>query len=165
MTDLKKIGYFSRTHGLNGALVLQFEPKLNLSNHAKFLFLPINSIPTPFKIKETIRLNQQRAFILDGFPSKEAAGSLINKDVLAKTSDIITETSNPHEMLIGYSVVDENKEKIGIIQEIEEMPAQSMLHVEGKKMYLLPMVDAFILEIDHQNRTIIYQAPDGLLDL
>ncbi|MHB8146264.1 MAG: ribosome maturation factor RimM [Vulcanimicrobiaceae bacterium] len=63
--------------------------------------------------------------------------------------------------LIGCKVVGRNGEQYGLVERVEHYPANDMLLVDGR---MLPMVKAFICEIDIADRRIVVDVPPGLLD-
>ena len=79
--------------------------------------------------------------------------------------------------LEGYSVLDTSFGKLGRVVRIEENPAHPLMVVDrganegssdeddGSSELLIPVVDAFIDEINEEERIIYTSIPDGLLDL
>lgn len=63
--------------------------------------------------------------------------------------------------LVGCAVVDEIGKPYGCVERIEHHPANDMLIVDGR---MLPMVRAFIREIDLVHKRIVVTPPPGLLD-
>ncbi|MGB6986750.1 MAG: ribosome maturation factor RimM [Candidatus Aquilonibacter sp.] len=64
--------------------------------------------------------------------------------------------------LVGCAVVDANGTPYGAVERVEHYPASDMLVVGGR---LLPMVGAFIKNIDIKKREIVVDdLPHGLLD-
>jgi len=63
--------------------------------------------------------------------------------------------------LAGCNVVGSNGERYGSVDGVEHYPANDMLLVGGR---MLPMVKAFIREIDIVARRIVVEVPPGLLD-
>lgn len=70
-----------------------------------------------------------------------------------------------HEVL-HFEVIDEQRGKLGEINEILEYPAQavfSILHPKGE--ILIPIVDEYIKKVDRENRIIEINAPSDLIDI
>ena len=66
--------------------------------------------------------------------------------------------------LIGCTVFDEDKNKIGEVVDIMENPTQNLLEVDtGKKIALIPFVAEFIKDVDIKNKTIIVHIIEGLI--
>lgn len=70
-----------------------------------------------------------------------------------------------HE-IIGYTAIDENFGEIGVIKGINDTTSQALFEIdrEGKEV-LIPMIDDFIKKLDRDQKTILLQVPDGLIDL
>ena len=66
--------------------------------------------------------------------------------------------------IIGFNVIS-NGSSIGSIIDVIENTAQNLFLIEGEKEFLVPAVEAFIKEIDHQNKIVYLELPEGLLDL
>lgn len=67
-----------------------------------------------------------------------------------------------HE-LQGCHVFNQHGEDTGVVSEILETGANLVLRVqEGSHMYLLPFVDAFVREVDPEEKKIIMEEQDGL---
>ncbi len=70
-----------------------------------------------------------------------------------------------HEV-IGFSIHDTEKGRIGIITSINDRSAQPLfvIDADGKEV-LIPMIDEFIQKVDRTKKEIILQIPQGLIDL
>lgn len=68
--------------------------------------------------------------------------------------------------LLGFTVVDAAFGPIGLITEVIEGPAQALLKIQGDtEEILVPYVDEFIKQIDHESQKVNTVMPQGLLDL
>ena len=70
-----------------------------------------------------------------------------------------------HE-IIGFKLVEKGIE-IGAISHVIEQGLQALFEVEATngKMHLIPIHDDFLVKVDRNNKTIVVQLPEGLLDL
>lgn len=67
--------------------------------------------------------------------------------------------------LVGMDVVDDKGRSQGRVREVYLYPSQDLLEVQyGEQVYLLPLVKAFVRLIDRENRRIVVQLPEGLLE-
>ena len=69
--------------------------------------------------------------------------------------------------LIGMQVVTDAGEALGEVSDVIQNTAQDLFEVkmaDGRKV-LIPKVDAFVLDIDAQQRRITVHVQEGLLDL
>lgn len=114
-------------------------------------------------IVETFRMHQKHALVK--FKGLES----IN-DVTELVSGMISIEINPEDEarialfdLIGCSVVEDTM-TIGTVVEVLDMPAHAVLKVETTtKMVMIPLVDAFVLNIDKHQKVITIQSIEGLL--
>lgn len=70
-----------------------------------------------------------------------------------------------HEV-IGFTMKDKNYGEVGTITGINDTTAQALFEVENNGTeILIPMNDEFILNVDRENKTILVETPEGLIDL
>lgn len=70
-----------------------------------------------------------------------------------------------HEV-IGFDAEDERLGNIGKIVSINDSSAQPLFEIlKGETEILIPMIDDFIVKIDRENKKVVLNTPDGLVDL
>lgn len=70
-----------------------------------------------------------------------------------------------HEV-IGFEIEDKQKGVFGKIQSINDSTAQPLFEVlNGDVEILVPMIDQFLVKVDRENKKIIMDLPDGLIDM
>lgn len=70
-----------------------------------------------------------------------------------------------HE-IIGFTIEDVNFGKVGIIKSINDSTAQELFEIDRDGIeILIPMNDEFIKKVDRDNKTILVETPEGLIDL
>ncbi|MEF2560354.1 MAG: 16S rRNA processing protein RimM [Eggerthellaceae bacterium] len=74
--------------------------------------------------------------------------------------------------VLGYSVIDVHKGRLGSVVRVEENPAHPLLVIESSAgdvsqsaQILVPVVDEFILGVDDDAQQISVDVPAGLLEL
>jgi len=68
--------------------------------------------------------------------------------------------------IVGYKVEDKNHGSLGEISNVIEHPGNILMCIEGDfNEILIPMIDAFILDIDHNKKLIRVDTPEGLIEL
>jgi len=174
--QLKQIGSFTKTHGIQGDLALYLNENVSFDLIDKGIvekeavFVEIDGIPVPFFIAENgIRQLNDNTLLLrfDDLDEKKAS-KLVTCQVYLNTTGITTTNQKPEEdpnEWIDYTVIDKNLGKIGQVQEfidLKENPMLSILH--HKKELLLPLISDFIVSIDTENETITTNLPEGYLD-
>ncbi len=61
---------------------------------------------------------------------------------------------------------DERLGDIGIITGVNDNSAQALFEIKkGDIEILVPMIDDFIVKVDRENKAIILNTPEGLVDL
>ena len=70
-----------------------------------------------------------------------------------------------HE-IIGFTVKDTNFGDVGIITGINDTTAQALFEIDRNGIeILIPMNDHFIQKVDKENKVILVETPEGLIDL
>lgn len=70
-----------------------------------------------------------------------------------------------HEV-IGFQVEDKRLGNVGIIQSINDSTAQPLFEVlKGKAEILIPMIDHFLVKIDRDNKKVVMDLPEGLIEM
>jgi 16S rRNA processing protein RimM len=79
-----------------------------------------------------------------------------------------------HEV-IGFEVEDQRLGVVGKIQSINDSTAQPLFEVlngeidssgsEQAKQILIPMIDHFLVKIDRENKIVIMDLPEGLIEM
>ena len=164
-----KIGKLVAVHGLKGELVLKHElgKKTSLKG-LQAIFIEINKssfIPwfiTAAKIKSEDEIYLQ----LETIDSREAAAKLTQKEVWLSEDDFKKHAAkSAPASLLGYTIVD-NDTPLGEIQEVIEQPHQLLCRIEiNKKEVLIPLHEEFLIKLDHKNKKVFVQLPEGLLDI
>lgn len=105
---------------------------------------------------------------LDGVSDRDAAESLRGCTVLVAASNLEQLPRGEHYWfeLIGCRVWLPDESPLGTVREIWETGAHDVLVVEGddRRRHLIPAVDAFVREIDVEERRIRIEPIPGLLD-
>lgn len=159
---LREVGYFSKTHGLKGWLVLKSSADFDVEQ-VNVLFLKTASGEAPYFIENIKEAGNNLAFLLETIDTVEKARELINKPVLIDEKFIL---ESEEEDFNGYKIEFSGLAISGNIQGIIDMPGNSLFDVTIKgKQVLLPYTDDFIVEIDNKKKRIEYNAPEGLLDV
>jgi 16S rRNA processing protein RimM len=70
-----------------------------------------------------------------------------------------------HE-IIGFDAEDQRLGNIGKIVGVNDTSAQALFEIKkGDIEILVPMIDHFIIKVDRENKKIILDTPEGLIDL
>ncbi len=156
----------SRLHGLKGEVEISFRDK------SYFASLPILNENTPVIIngKEFIILkikkkNKSFVFQIKDIEDIESAKELIGCDIYIDSKYLpeLDEDTFYEAELIGYKIIDENKNIYGEIIDIYSLPSSYVFDIalsENNKKVSIPFVKAYFGKSDKINKTIeIIQKP------
>ena len=84
------------------------------------------------------------------------------KTLLEKVEDAEIEL----DYFVGFDLIDKQAGLIGEIAEIDQTTENALFVVlRDDEELLIPVGDDYIREIDHENKKICVELPEGLLDL
>jgi 16S rRNA processing protein RimM len=162
--DFIVAGTVDKTHGTKGEL------RITLSIDKPFkewAFLEIQGKPVPFYIQSIQSTFDDGALLrLQDVDSVEKASAYIGHTLLAlrgkrKKAEVYAEDN-----FTGFKLIDEQLGEIGTVEAIEEYPNQLLIRTQYKgEEVLIPAVEAFIQEINEDEKTIYLQLPEGLLEI
>ena len=70
-----------------------------------------------------------------------------------------------HEV-VGFTIEDVNFGKVGVITGINDSTSQALFEIDRNGIeILIPMNDEFIKKVDRENKIILVETPEGLIDL
>ena len=170
--DLLEIGFVRKLKGFQGLIKVatkeQFEDALV---NASFIFINMDGSKVPFGI-ERVELANDVVLKLDQVTSSEDATALVGKELYLPVSlfddeDLGSKTSDGlyYGHVHGYSLIDTAGKKVGTIEIVEQYPGQEMatLTMPNGRSALVPLVDAYILEVDQEASTIKMDLPEGVI--
>jgi 16S rRNA processing protein RimM len=100
--------------------------------------------------------------------TEEEADALLGNDLYLPMQLLPKLTGNKfyfHEV-IGFEVEDKRLGIVGIIQSINDSTAQPLFEVlNGEVEILIPMIDHFLVKIDRENKKVIMDLPEGLIEM
>lgn len=170
MSDFISVAKILNFHGINGELKLGFTKGKNeqIAN-LKEVFLFINGNYKPFKVS-SVRFHKQFAIMkLKEFNNINEVLTFKGENVyiLRKTvEDNLKQNEYLIDDLIGSEVFNQNNEKIGVVKNIEENAAGSLLAITTTKHTncLIPFINQFVTKVDTLKKQIIINEIEGLID-
>jgi len=168
--DCEKVGFFKKTHGVYGELVLEFEPQFEYSiENANRFFVELEGLLVPFFVlEEGFRFKTENSAIItfDGVVSEKYAKRMVGSSVYLFKNEIIEMPDEQFESQFeDYMLVDEKFGEIGIIEQIDNYSGNIVITVNyrGKEL-LVPFNEDFIILIDEQNKVLKLRLPEGLIE-
>jgi 16S rRNA processing protein RimM len=168
--DFYYLGRILKTFGNKGQLIILFDvDDSTLYKNLESVFVEIDHERVPFFI-ESMELQPNDKAIVSFFDidSKEEAESFVTKELFLPLSALPKKSGNDfynHE-IIGFTVIDEHLGDIGIVEDLVEMPMQTLLQVRNKgREILIPVVDEIVKKVNRKTKTITVDTPEGLVEL
>lgn len=163
------IGYITKTKGLKGEVQLFFEFDAYEDLDFDVLFADMNGKMVPFFVaSHKLYPNSTGLFYFDDVDHIDKAQALVKKKIYLPLNKMPErdEDDFTYEDLEGFVVTDETKGELGKIIAINEYPQQFVATVLYKeKEILFPLNEDMIIEIDEDEKTILVNLPEGLLDI
>ena len=164
-----RIGKIAAARGLEGGVVLtHILKKQGWLKVGDPIFIAVQrDSRIPFFVQEVVWKNDGECDLrLEEVDSPETAKGLAGKEVFAEEKLVGDSGSDSPLLYIGFSMVDKQLGAVGIIEDVYQAGPQwlAQLTVNGKEA-LVPLVDAFIVEVNTRNKFIRTDLPDGLLDV
>lgn len=161
--DLSVIGYFSKTHGVKGQLIIKSDKDFSIED-VKAIFIETSTGLAPYFVKELSEANAGFIIELEDVNAIEKAKLLIGKQVFIKT-ELIEEQEEDFNWM-GFEVIDNKYGLLGTVFSVTDNGQQILLSILYKeKEIILPLVDAFIEKIDENKKKLFFNAPEGLIDV
>ena len=168
--DCFELGQFIKPHGYKGGISIKLDvDRPEDYENLESVFVIIDNAPIPFFFTsfEHVKEGVFRATI-EGVETEEDARALCKKtcflplDVLPK----LTGTKFYFHEVIGFTLRDTEYGDVGSIEQILDGTAQplfSVKHASGREV-LIPLVDELVLEVNREEKFILVNAPEGLVD-
>ncbi len=161
--DLSSIGYFSKTHGVKGQLIIKANKDFFIED-VKAVFIETATGKAPYFVKNFSENNNGFIIELEDVDAVEKAKALIGKQVFINT-DLIEEDEAGFDWM-GYEVIDTTHGVLGNVFEVSDNGYQVLLSIKYKeKEIILPLVDDFIERIDETEKKLFFNAPEGLINV
>ena len=169
-TDCENIGFFRKTHGIHGELVLEFEPHFEFSvEEADRFFVELEGLLVPFFLKKDgLRFRSENSAIvkLNWVDTEKYAKCLAGNSVYLYETEIVDEPEESLEsQFINYLLIDETIGDIGIINQVDDYSGNIVITVNYKgEEVLIPFSDNLLVEINEAQKSIKLNLPEGLIE-
>ena len=153
-----------KSNGRDGELLVSFtgiEPEdIDLEEP---VFIEFDGLPVPFYFESFTPRGTRRALVrLTGVHSLKDADELAGATLYAE--DDLYE--DEEEDLTGWTVLDADGNKAGVVTAHEDIPGNPCIWVEtGHGEVLVPLHEELVLSVDEENQTLRMEIPEGLLNL
>lgn len=164
------LGKIAKKFSFKGEVLIYLdtdEPYLYENLESVFVELHKNLVPF-FILKSGIHKNNFLRVRFEDVNSEEDADEILNCEVYLPLSFLPKLEGNKfyyHE-IIGFDVLDKRLGNIGKVKVVNDSNLQPLLEItNGDKEILVPLIDAFILEVDREDKIFKMDIPEGLVEI
>ena len=161
---MQRIGQVLKSNGRDGELLVSFSgiapEEIDLEEP---VFIEFDGLPVPFYFEAFSQRGNTRALVrLTGVHNLTDADELAGATLYAE--DDLYE--DEEEDLTGWTVLDADGERVGVVSAHEDIPGNPCIWVEtGHGECLLPLREELVLDVNEKEKTLRMEIPEGLLDL
>jgi len=169
--NCEKIGFFRKTHGVRGELVLEFENQFEESiAGADRFFVELEGLLVPFFLEDDgFRFKTANTAIvkLMWVDTEKYARRMVGAAVYLFGDEITDEDEETiHSFLKDYWVEDKKLGRIGKIRHVDDYSGNIVLTVDYQNNeVLIPFNEDFLISTDEEQKIVLLNLPDGLTNL
>ncbi len=164
------LGKIVRKYSFKGELLIKLdtdEPELFTEMESVFVEQRKNLIPF-FITESSLHKSELLRVRFEDVKNEEEANALIGAHLYLPLEFLPKLKGNIfyfHE-IIGFTAIDESFGKIGEITGVNDTTSQALFEIDRNgKQILIPMIDHFIKNVNRENKTILLNVPDGLIEM
>ena len=164
--DFVYYGKFLKPHGTKGEIGLQSDG-FTLGDDCDFVACDIDGILVPFFF-ETIRSKSNDISIVkvERMESAEDVRFLTNRDAYIPREWVEESEELTWSYFKGFKAIDTEQGELGEIIDVDDNTINTLFVIEGEDdEILIPAQEEFIVNIDHQNKEIMFDLPEGLVSM
>lgn len=164
-----KIGHLGKPHGVRGEINFTFTTDVWDRADADYLVLQVDGILVPFFLEEYRFRGEHTALLkfldIDSIEDvQEYSGAEVYFPYDLTPED--DESDYTWSYFVGFRVVDAEAGDLGEIVGVDESTVNVLFEVATAEGHvLIPAVEAFIRDIDHEGHVVHTQLPEGLLEI
>ena len=160
MKEYVEAGRIVNTHGVKG------EVKIEVWLDSPAFFKKFKRLYLDGEEKKILSAREYKRFLiarLEGVDDLNAAMALKGRTVEVLRADAPLKKGEFFvQDIIGFNVIDEQGNTVGVMTGAEETPASMLYVVKGETEHLIPAVPAFILGVDADREQIRVHMIEGL---
>lgn len=162
--ELFVAGKITRTHGVAGEWVCM--GTTDVLDVCPYVVLCMDGLFVPFFITSR-RYQSNTSWLLqvEGIDSEQKAKELVGKQVYLPLSMQADVEQVSGEYFVDFQVYN-NDEYIGVVESINDQTENVLFCIQhDDASFMVPAVEAFIVDIDHKNKKLYLDLPEGLLNI
>lgn len=163
--DVYRIGRIGKPHGIKGEVNFMFEDDVFDRTESDYIILSIDEILVPFFMEEYRFKGEASAIVkFCDIDTQQRASELTGCEVYFPRAKAEAEEEMSWAALVGYALVDGNTDKeAGRISHIDDTTANLLFELDNG--LLIPASPELVRQVNIQDRKLIMDIPEGLLDL
>ncbi len=168
--DCFYLGKIVKKYSFKGEVLVKLDTdQPEIYNNLDTVFIKIQNDLIPFFIERSqLHKSQLLRIKFEDVTTEEDADSIMKSQLYLPLELLPKLEGNKfyfHEV-IGFTVKDVNFGYVGIIKGINDTISQALFEINRDGIeILIPLNDEFIKDIDRENKTIVVETPEGLIDL
>jgi len=168
--DCFYLGKIAKKFSFKGDVLIYLDTdEPELYENMESVFVEFNKNLVPFFIENSsLHKNDFLRVKFEDVDDEAEADSILNCDVYLPISMLPKLEGNKfyfHEV-IGFEIEDQRLGIFGKIVSINDTSAQPLFEViNGNVEILVPMIDQFLVKIDRENKKVIMDLPEGLVEM
>lgn len=171
--DCIEIGKITKTHGLEGHVVIVTDNDLLEEYVEEPVFILLDGAPVPFFIApDGLAVRNAGSYLVkfDFVDTSRQAEYLVGNEVLLEKALLEDMEEEPEDAgilsWVGFQVEDENTHRTGKIVGIADYSGNIVLSLSiFDKEVLLPLAEEYIKEVNPEERKLLVSIPQELADL
>ena len=168
--DCFYLGKIAKKFSFKGEVLIYLDTdEPELYENLESVFVERNKHLVPFFIENSsLHKNDFLRVHFEDINTEDDADTLIGSEIYLPLNMLPKLSGNKfyfHEV-IGFEIEDKRLGFVGEIQSINDTTAQPLFEVlkDGAEI-LIPMIDHFLVKVDRENRKIIMDLPEGLIEM
>lgn len=168
--DCFYLGKVAKKYSFKGEVLVYLDTdEPELYTELESMFVEINGHLVPFFIeRSSIHREKFLRTQFEDMDSEEIADTIVGKDVYLPLTMLPKLEGNKfyyHE-IVGFDAIDQRLGNFGTILRISDNGIQALFEVQkDNAVILIPLIDEFIIEVNRENKSILFNTPEGLIDL
>jgi len=164
------LGKIAKKFSFKGEVLIYLDTdEPELYENMESVFVEFNNNLVPYFIStSSLHKNDFLRVRFEDVESEEEADKIIGCPVYLPLKMLPKLSGNKfyfHEV-IGFEVEDKRYGIVGVIQSINDSTAQTLFEVlNGDVEILIPMIDHFLVKIDRENKKVLMDLPEGLIEM
>lgn len=168
--DCFYLGKIAKKFSFKGEVLIYLDTdEPELYENLESMFVECGKHLVPFFIQNSsLHKNDFLRVRFEDVNNEEEADALLGNHIFLPLKSLPKLTGNKfyfHEV-IGFEIEDKRLGIVGEIQSINDSSAQPLFEVlnDGVEI-LIPMIDHFLVKIDRENKKVIMDLPEGLIEM